>query len=50
MVLDGFCWFPWLFKVVLWFFMVFGLFPWLFKVPGWFFIVSLQIVPAGTVS
>ena len=45
-----FGWFPWFFKVVSWFFMVFGWFPWFFKVVSWFFMVSLQIVPARTVS
>ena len=30
-------WFAWFFKVVSWFFMVFGWFRWFFKVVSWFF-------------
>merc|ERR1712013_759149 len=40
---HGFSWylvgFPWFFKVVSLFFMVFGWFPWFFKVVSWFFMV-----------
>ena len=32
-------WFAWFFKVVSWFFIVFGWFPWFFKVVSWFFMV-----------
>ena len=32
-------WFAWFFKVVSWFFMVFGWFPWFFKVVSWFIMV-----------
>ena len=36
---HGFGWFPWFFKVVSWFFMVFGWFLWFFKEVSWFYMV-----------
>ena len=39
MVFHGFWLVSMVFKVVSWFFMVFGWFPWFFKVVSWFFIV-----------